>query len=79
MASEQTKWYIVKQEEGQCHIVPDSERPSKASGNPADAVVETSGAVEAGDAVGKWGPFDSESDAIARRVGLIRAGKCSPA
>lgn len=26
----------------------------------------------------KWGPFDSLNDAIARRVGLIRAGKCQP-
>ena len=25
-----------------------------------------------------WGPFDSQQDAIARRVGLIRAGKCQP-
>lgn len=25
-----------------------------------------------------WGPFDSEQEAIARRVGLIRAGKCQP-
>lgn len=26
----------------------------------------------------KWGPFDSREDALARRVGLIRAGKCLP-
>ncbi len=25
-----------------------------------------------------WGPFASYEDAIARRVGLIRAGKCQP-
>jgi hypothetical protein len=25
-----------------------------------------------------WGPFDSRETAIARRVGLIRAGKCKP-
>lgn len=25
-----------------------------------------------------WGPFKSQSEAIARRVGLIRAGKCQP-
>lgn len=25
-----------------------------------------------------WGPFESQEDAIARRVGLIRAGKCQP-
>ncbi|MGB3613844.1 MAG: hypothetical protein WBA10_08625 [Elainellaceae cyanobacterium] len=27
----------------------------------------------------QWGPFEAEADAIARRVGLIRAGKCKPA
>ncbi|WP_072044918.1 DDE transposase family protein [Aliterella atlantica] len=25
-----------------------------------------------------WGPFASKEEAIARRVGLIRAGKCQP-
>lgn len=25
-----------------------------------------------------WGPFDQASEAIARRVGLIRSGKCKP-
>ncbi len=25
-----------------------------------------------------WGPFPSQEEAIARRVGLIRAGKCQP-
>ncbi|ACB51601.1 conserved hypothetical protein [Crocosphaera subtropica ATCC 51142] len=25
-----------------------------------------------------WGPFSSKEEAIARRVGLIRAGKCQP-
>ena len=25
-----------------------------------------------------WGPFSSQDEAIARRVGLIRASKCQP-
>ncbi|MEL4895787.1 hypothetical protein [Crocosphaera sp. Alani8] len=25
-----------------------------------------------------WGPFPSKEEAIARRVGLIRSGKCQP-
>ncbi len=25
-----------------------------------------------------WGPFTSQNEALARRVGLIRAGKCQP-
>ncbi|MEA5570641.1 DDE transposase family protein [Calothrix sp. UHCC 0171] len=30
------------------------------------------------DIIEKWGPFDSQGDAIARRIGLIRTGKCQP-
>jgi hypothetical protein len=26
----------------------------------------------------KWGPYDSREEAIAKRIGLIRAGKCTP-
>lgn len=26
----------------------------------------------------KWGPFETKNQAIAKRVGLIRAGKCKP-
>lgn len=26
----------------------------------------------------RWGPFSSQNEAIARRVGLIRSGKCQP-
>ncbi|WP_250122782.1 hypothetical protein [Chroococcidiopsis sp. CCMEE 29] len=26
----------------------------------------------------RWGPFTSQDEALARRVGLIRAGKCQP-
>ncbi len=28
--------------------------------------------------VEQWGPFSSEAEAIARRIGLIRSGKCQP-
>ncbi len=28
--------------------------------------------------IAQWGPFTSQSEAIAKRVGLIRAGKCQP-
>ena len=27
----------------------------------------------------KWGPFSSKEEAISRRIGLIRTGKCKPA
>jgi hypothetical protein len=26
----------------------------------------------------QWGPFATQGEAIAKRVGLIRAGKCQP-
>ena len=26
----------------------------------------------------KWGAFDSKEEAISRRIGLIRTGKCQP-
>ncbi|MBE9098047.1 DDE transposase family protein [Vacuolonema iberomarrocanum] len=57
-----TEWYIVKQPEGHCAIVPQADLPPTTEG-------ETSQ---------KWGPFASQGEAIARRVGLIRAGKCQP-
>jgi hypothetical protein len=55
-------WYIVKRPEGQCEIVSHEEAEDE----------------QAPDVAERWGPFDSQQDAIARRVGLIRAGKCQP-
>ena len=60
---ESQTWYIVKRNEGQCEIVPSEE----AEGEQTPDVVK------------RWGPFDSQQEAIARRVGLIRTGKCQPA
>lgn len=64
-------WYIIKQPEGQCKILPANQLPQ--------AVLEA-GAVEADESsqAQSWGPFSSQGEAIARRVGLIRAGKCQP-
>ncbi|MCL6433152.1 MAG: hypothetical protein K6T90_02885 [Leptolyngbyaceae cyanobacterium HOT.MB2.61] len=58
-------WYVVKQENGQCAVVP------------ADQVEETP--TEDTSRLEQWGPYTSREEAIARRVGLIRAGKCQPA
>lgn len=55
-------WYIVKQNTGNCEIV-----PSEAVGDE-----------DINNNLEKWGPFNSREEAIARRVGLIRAGKCQP-
>jgi hypothetical protein len=61
--SDPASWYIVKQENGQCKIL--SAAPESLPDNPAQAPPA-------------WGPYASQSEAIARRVGLIRAGKCQP-
>jgi hypothetical protein len=58
-------WYIVKQPAGTCEIVqanPNDPEPNDKDPKPEEI----------------WGPFEAEGEAIARRVGLIRAGKCQP-
>lgn len=56
-------WYIVKGNNEQCEIIQNQEADEK----------------QTPDIIERWGPFDSQQEAIARRVGLIRAGKCQPA
>ncbi|MCT7984487.1 DDE transposase family protein [Laspinema sp. A4] len=60
--TESPKYYIRKNTNGTCEIIP-SDR------------LEGPDQPELGE---KWGPFESREEAIARRVGLIRAGKCQP-
>lgn len=60
--SDSQSWYIIKRNEGNCDIVPSQQVESKEDSN----ILE------------RWGPFNSVEEAIARRVGLIRAGKCKP-
>jgi len=55
-------WYIVKRPTGQCEIIYHDQVEKEE-----ESVFEE-----------RWGPFESQQDAIARRVGLIRAGKCQP-
>jgi hypothetical protein len=55
-------WYIVKRPTGQCEIISHDQVEEEE-----ESVFEE-----------RWGPFESQQDAIARRVGLIRAGKCKP-
>ncbi len=57
------KWYIVKCKDGHCEILPNEQIEGE---NKDPNIVE------------QWGPLDSKEEAIARRVGLIRAGKCQP-
>lgn len=56
-------WYIVKTETGQCQIVATVDQEFDSESSSQTV----------------WGPYSSREDAIARRVGLIRSGKCLPA
>ncbi|AFY82538.1 hypothetical protein [Oscillatoria acuminata] len=60
--AEPPKYYIVKGKNGTCEIIPGS----RLEGPDQEELKE------------KWGPFESREEATARRVGLIRAGKCQP-
>lgn len=56
-------WYIVKNMTGTCDILSASEISEEQ---------------KTGNGTHSWGPYASKSEAIARRVGLIRSGKCQP-
>ncbi len=58
----ETTWYIVKKLDRTCEIISDQ----KLKDIPTADILE------------QWGGFSSRGEAIAKRVGLIRAGKCQP-
>jgi len=62
-APTQKRWHIAKAQTEQCQIVTSAELEALGDADKQEV----------------WGPFDSQGDAISRRVGLIRAGKCKPA
>lgn len=43
-----------------------------------EIVTEQPNEIDDAEVVKVWGPYSSTEEAIARRVGLIRAGKCQP-
>lgn len=63
------EFYIVKQTDGRCLIATTSELADQTTTAP-----QSNGDNEPQ----RWGPFATEGEAIARRVGLIRSGKCLP-
>ncbi|MBE9059637.1 DDE transposase family protein [cf. Phormidesmis sp. LEGE 11477] len=70
MSSEEN-WYIVKQESQECKIVSEQELEASTASDS-----ETASPTEV---PSQWGPFETQEQAIAKRIGLIRAGKCQPA
>ena len=74
----ETPWYILKQNDGHCEISQieisqiEISQIELAKGSAPGEEEEDKAPVE------QWGPFQSQDEAAARRVGLIRAGKCMP-
>ncbi|MGD1898183.1 MAG: hypothetical protein ACFB16_14660 [Phormidesmis sp.] len=62
-------WFIVKQASHTCKILSSAE---------LEAIEQTDETTDADAAPTRWGPFETQNQAIAKRVGLIRAGKCQP-
>lgn len=67
--SENKTWYVIKQDNGQCEIAQILPGEGSAPGEEEEDKAPRD----------QWGPYNSEDEAIAHRVGLIRSGKCLPA
>ncbi|MGD1907426.1 MAG: hypothetical protein ACFB0C_15765 [Leptolyngbyaceae cyanobacterium] len=63
-ATSEETWFVVKTEAGTCEI--------------ASCLPSTADSYGSHNKILHWGPYSSRGEAIARRVGLIRAGKCAP-
>jgi hypothetical protein len=65
------RWYVIKQADGRCTIASISPRSEAEHGEIESPTLDED--------LEKWGPYTTQAEAIARRIGLIRAGKCAPA
>ena len=83
MSSPEAAWFIVKNPAGDCEIL--SEQMLEESSTPSESKQSESKQPESEpsetetETLQQWGPFETQNQAIAKRVGLIRAGKCQPA
>jgi hypothetical protein len=68
-SAEEKTWYILKHADGICEI---AQIGAGEGSSPTDEPADKS-------PLEQWGPFETEDEATAHRVGLIRAGKCHPA
>ena len=70
MTTAEDSWYIVKKSgEKHCEII------TEQAFQLIDAATESAPNQQP---LEKWGPFKAQNQAIAKRVGLIRSGKCQP-
>jgi hypothetical protein len=79
------RWYIIKRPSARCDVllqsavVSDSPEPEPVPVPEPEIDIDID--IDLGTdlaQVKRWGPFASRDEAIARRVGLIRAGHCQP-
>ncbi len=61
-------WYILQQPDGHCTLQP---AQMDKDGSPIAPEPETP-------SLKRWGPYKTQAEAVAKRVGLIRAGHCQP-
>ncbi|NJO78024.1 MAG: DDE transposase family protein [Cyanobacteria bacterium RM1_2_2] len=66
--AEANTWYVLKHADGHCEVTQIDMGEGSAPGEEEEEKSPQE----------QWGPFASEDEANARRVGLIRAGKCQP-
>ena len=83
----ENSWYIVKQASNQCEILSEAALEARADSIKSDSIKSDSSKSDSSKSGSsetdkpetiKWGPFKTQNQAIAKRVGLIRAGKCQP-
>ena len=65
---EQEFWYVVLQQDGTCKIEQFDSPQETLDDREQTKTPEQQ----------QWGSYSSQQEAIAKRVGLIRAGKCQP-
>ena len=84
MENSQETWYIVRSVSRQCEILCQyideslDQDPLKDGLESSLEDSASSGDSSGENALKRWGPFKTQNQAIAKRVGLIRAGKCKP-
>ena len=62
MTTDKNFWYVIKQKDDTCEVV-ELKHPENTPKQSYES---------------QWGGFKSEQQAISKKIGLIRAGKCKP-
>ncbi|MGB3789582.1 MAG: hypothetical protein WA949_16345 [Phormidesmis sp.] len=87
MSSPEAAWFIIKNSTGYCEILSEQTLAQESDLPPQSDQLESKQSESEQseseqsetETLQQWGPFATQNQAIAKRVGLIRAGKCRPA